>query len=108
MGCQGSAYQAEKAIVEDPLGNEELESLTKPPNSIKNAEDAIETDMKNLKLTVSRQKELDQDIMLDIGRNVVFEDTALELPPVENNVNELDEKDNYIAFSSFLSIYKVL
>jgi hypothetical protein len=76
----------------------------------------IEKEFENLKLTEYRLKQLNIDIMLEIGKSLSFEEKASELPggPIiaiamssmgnEEDQEKIDEKDDkkaYIAFDSF-------
>ena len=53
---------------------------------------------------------LDIDIILEIGKNLRFEDKANELPSLKIEKEPLIDKNkaNYIAFDSFLTLYKII
>ena len=124
MGCQQSVdiSDAEKLGSDD---DNEMEELLGQPAKTETRKSfaLIEKEFENLKLTEYRLKQLNIDIMLEIGKSLSFEEKASELPggPIiavamssmgnEEDQEKIDEKDDkkaYIAFDSFLPLYKVL
>ena len=104
MGCK-SLEIGRLETSEDEIDYLKLTNLAKLTS------DSIsDDDFKKMKLTEERVKLLDIDIILEIGKNLRFEDKACELPSLQIEKEPLIDKNkaNYIAYDSFLPLYRII